>query len=202
MKRFSTLSDQQLIQTYLNGDVDALSALFVRHKNRLYTLIYLLIKDKYLAEDIFHDTFIKIIDNLQKGKYNDEGNFLAWAMRIAHNMSIDHFRKISRNPPIITNNGSDIFNTFKFSDPGPEEQLLKVESHKSIRKMLESLPEDQIEIIIMRHYTDLSFKEIATITNCSINTALSRMRYGLINLRKMMPTKQITLQSEPMIQNS
>ncbi|HEY8688056.1 MAG TPA: sigma-70 family RNA polymerase sigma factor [Chitinophagaceae bacterium] len=193
MKLFTLLSDQQLVHSYMKGDAEALSTLVYRHKTKLYTSIYLLIKDKYLAEDIFQDTFIRIIDTLKTGKYNEEGKFLPWAMRIAHNICVDHFRKVKRTPAIKTSDDRDIFDTINFSEPDAEETIMKKESNNTVRKMLELLPEDQREVIIMRHYADLSFKEIATLTNCSINTALGRMRYGLTNLRKMMTEKQIAL---------
>jgi len=187
------IPDQQLVHSYLNGDAAALSTLVLRHKDKLYTSIYLLVKDKYLAEDIFQDTFIKIIDTLKAGKYTDEGKFLPWAMRIAHNLCVDHFRSVKRTPSIKTSDDHDIFETLNFSEAGADDRIMQGETHNVVRKMLELLPEDQREVIIMRHYADLSFKEIATLTNCSINTALGRMRYGLINLRKMMTEKQIAL---------
>ena len=189
----STISDQELVHSYINGDAEALSVLVMRHKNKLYSSIYLLVKDKYLAEDIFQDTFIKIIDTLKIGKYTDEGKFLPWAMRIAHNLCVDHFRKIKRSPAIKTSDDRDIFDTLNFSEAGADDRMMQGQTHDRVRKMLELLPEDQREVIIMRHYADLSFKEISVLTNCSINTALGRMRYGLINLRKMMSEKQIAL---------
>lgn len=193
MKSFMVLSDQELVQLYLTGNTEALSTLVTRHKNRLYTSIYLLVKDKYLAEDIFQDAFIKIIDTLKSGKYTDEGKFLPWAMRIAHNLCVDHFRKVKRQPTIKTSDDRDLFDTLNFSEAGVDECMMQKESHHKVRKMLELLPEDQREVIIMRHYADLSFKEIATLSNCSINTALGRMRYGLINLRKIIAEKEIAL---------
>ncbi|HEV8080786.1 MAG TPA: sigma-70 family RNA polymerase sigma factor, partial [Chitinophagaceae bacterium] len=162
-------------------------------KDRIYTSIYLLVKDKYLAEDIFQDSFIRIIDTLQSGKYSDEGKFLPWAMRIAHNLCVDHFRKVKRSPVIKTSDDRDIFDVLNFSEPGADHRMMQRQTHERVRKILKLLPEDQREVIIMRHYADLSFKEIATLTNCSINTALGRMRYGLINLRKMVVEKQIAL---------
>lgn len=188
-----TFSDQELINAYMNGDAEALSTLVLRHKNKIYTSIYLLVKDKYLAEDIFQDAFIKIIETLRMGKYTDEGKFLPWAMRIAHNLCVDHFRRIKRSPSIRTSDDRDIFDTITFSETNASDSIMKRETNKTVTKMLEMLPEDQREVIIMRHYADLSFKEIAELTNCSINTALGRMRYGLINLRKMMSEKQIAL---------
>ncbi len=193
MKSLTNLSDQQLIHLYMNGDAEALSTLVYRYKDKIYTSIYLLVKDKYLAEDIFQDSFIRVIDTLKSGRYTDEGKFLPWAMRIAHNLCVDHFRKVKRTPSIKTSDDRDIFEVINFSEPGADQRMMQSQSHDRVRKMLELLPEDQREVIIMRHYADLSFKEIATLTQCSINTALGRMRYGLINLRKMMVEKQIAL---------
>lgn len=193
MKTLNTLTDPQLIHLYLDGDSDALSILVERYKDKIYTSIYLLVKDKYLAEDLFQDTFIKVIDTINGGRYNEEGKFLPWVMRIAHNLCIDYFRKVKRSPTIKTSGDHDIFEVLNFSEAGMEEKMIQNQSHDRVRKMLDMLPEDQKEVIVMRHFADLSFKEIAAITDCSINTALGRMRYGLINLRKMMIEKQIAL---------
>lgn len=186
MKSLTNLSDQELITLYLDGDSDAISTLVERYKDKLYTSIYLLVKDKYLAEDFFQDTFFKIIDTLQTGKYNEEGKFLPWAMRIAHNLCIDHFRKVKRKPPIQTKENWDIFESINLSEPGADDHIVKRQDHADLRKMIDLLPEEQREVIVMRHYADLSFKEISSLTGCSINTSLGRMRYGLLNLRKMM----------------
>ena len=186
MKSLTNLSDQELITLYLDGDSDAISMLVERYKDKLYTSIYLLVKDKYLAEDFFQDTFFKIIDTLQTGKYNEEGKFLPWAMRIAHNLCIDHFRKVKRKPPIQTKENWDIFESINLSEPGADDRIVKRQDHADLRKMIDLLPEEQREVIVMRHYADLSFKEISSLTGCSINTSLGRMRYGLLNLRKMM----------------
>lgn len=189
----NNLTDQQLIHLYLDGDSEALSSLIERYKDKIYTSIYLLVKDKYLAEDIFQDAFIKVIDTINGGRYTDEGKFLPWVMRIAHNLCVDHFRKVKRSPSIKTSDDHDIFEVLNFSEAGADEKMIQGQSHERVRKMLDMLPEDQKEVIVMRHYADLSFKEIAKLTDCSINTALGRMRYGLINLRKMMIEKQIAL---------
>ncbi len=193
MKAINNLTDQQLIHLYLDGDSEALSGLIERYKDKIYTSIYLLVKDKYLAEDIFQDAFIKVIDTINGGRYTDEGKFLPWVMRIAHNLCVDHFRKVKRSPSIKTSDDHDIFEVLNFSEAGADEKMIQGQSHERVRKMLDMLPEDQKEVIVMRHYADLSFKEIAKLTDCSINTALGRMRYGLINLRKMMVEKQIAL---------
>jgi RNA polymerase sigma-70 factor (ECF subfamily) len=193
MKILSNLTDQQLIHLYMEGDANALATIVIRYKDKIYTSIYLLVKDKYLTEDIFQDVFIRIIDTLKGGRYTDEGKFLPWAMRIAHNMCVDHFRKVKRTPTIKTSDDRDIFEVLNFSEPGADHKMMNGQSQDKVRKMVDLLPEDQREVIILRHYADLSFKEIADLTNCSINTALGRMRYGLINLRKMMTEKQIAL---------
>jgi RNA polymerase sigma-70 factor (ECF subfamily) len=193
MKFLNNLTDQQLIHLYMEGDANALATIVMRYKDKIYTSIYLLVKDKYLTEDIFQDVFIRIIDTLKGGRYTDEGKFLPWAMRIAHNMCVDHFRKVKRTPTIKTSDDRDIFEVLNFSEPGADHKMMNGQSQDKVRKMVDLLPEDQREVIILRHYADLSFKEIADLTNCSINTALGRMRYGLINLRKMMTEKQIAL---------
>lgn len=187
------LSDQQLIHLYLDGNSEALSSLVERYKDKIFTSIYLLVKDKYLAEDLFQDVFIKVIDTINGGRYTDEGKFLPWVMRIAHNLCVDHFRKVKRSPSIKTSDNHDIFEVLNFSEAGADEKIMQGQSHERVRKMLDMLPDDQKEVIVMRHFADLSFKEIAKLTDCSINTALGRMRYGLINLRKMMIEKQIAL---------
>ena len=193
MNCLTSSTDQQLVHLYIDGNSDALSTLVTRYKDRIYTSIYLLVKDKYLAEDLFQDVFIRIIDTLKGGRYTDEGKFLPWALRIAHNMCVDHFRKVKRSPSIKTSDDRDIFEVLNFSEPSAETKMMQSQSHDRVRRMIDLLPEDQREVIIMRHYADLSFKEIAELTNCSINTALGRMRYGLINMRKMMVEKQIAL---------
>ncbi|MGX5820214.1 RNA polymerase sigma factor [Chitinophaga lutea] len=187
------LNDEQLITLFKKGHPSALEELVYRHKDKLYTSIVLLVKDAFLAEDIFQDTFIKIIDTIRADRYTEKGKFLPWAMRIAHNLCVDHFRKVKRTPVIKTSDDKDIFNVLGFSEPSAEEKMMTRQSHDSVRKMLDLLPEEQREVIILRHYAELSFKEIADLTNVSINTALGRMRYGLINLRKMMTEKQICL---------
>lgn len=187
------LNDEQLINLFRKGQSSALEELVYRHKDKLFTSIVLLVKDSFLAEDIFQDTFIKIIDTIRAGRYTEKGKFLPWAMRIAHNLCVDHFRKIKRTPLVKTSDDKDIFNVLNFSEPSAEEKMMTRQSHDNVRKMLDMLPEEQREVIILRHYAELSFKEIADLTNVSINTALGRMRYGLINLRKMMTEKQICL---------
>jgi RNA polymerase sigma-70 factor (ECF subfamily) len=193
MTPLSKLTDNDLINLFVAGNVNALEALVLRHKDKLFTSILFLVKDKYLAEDIFQDVFIRIIDTMRGGRYTEEGKFLPWAMRIAHNLCVDHFRKVKRTPVIKTGDDQDIFEVLNFTEDSAEDKMMKKQSHNRVKEMLDQLPEDQREVIILRHYADMSFKEIAALTNCSINTALGRMRYGLINLRKMMVQKQIAL---------
>jgi len=193
MSILSKLTDHELIQSFVAGNTNALEALVLRHKDKLYTSILFLVKDKYLAEDIFQDVFIRVIDTTRSGRYTEEGKFLPWAMRIAHNLCVDHFRKVKRTPTIKTGDDQDIFEVLNFTEESAEDKMIKKQSHDRVKDMLDLLPEDQREVIILRHYADMSFKEIAGITGCSINTALGRMRYGLINLRKMMLQKQIAL---------
>ena len=193
MRIYQDLTDQQLIHLFKDGQNDALEALLLRHKDKLFTSIFLLVKDKYLAEDLFQEVFIRVIDTLRSNRYTEEGKFLPWAMRIAHNLCVDHFRRVKRTPTIKTSDNHDIFEVLNFHEDNAEQKIMKNQSYNRIRQMLDLLPEEQREVIVLRHYADLSFKEIASLTNCSINTALGRMRYGLINLRKMMTEKQIAL---------
>jgi RNA polymerase sigma factor (sigma-70 family) len=187
------LTDQEVIKMYIAGDSNAISPLIARYKNKIFTSIYILVKDRYLAEDLFQDVFIRIIDTLRGGRYTDEGKFLPWAMRIAHNLCVDHFRKVKRMPTIKTSDDTDIFEVLNFSEAGADTRIMNNQTSERVRRMIDLLPEDQREIIVLRHYADLSFKEIADLTGCSINTALGRMRYALLNLRKMMEEQQIAL---------
>lgn len=193
MNKTVQLNDNELIQMFQQGNTRAFDALIDRHQQRIYNAILFMVKDSYLAEDLIQDIFIKIINNLKLNKYNDEGKFLPWALRIAHNFCVDHFRKVKRTPTIKTSDDKDIFEVLNFFEPGADQKMMANQSHDRVRRLVDMLPEDQREVIILRHYADLSFKEISALTNCSINTALGRMRYGLINLRKMMTEKQITL---------
>ena len=193
MKSTITLTDQEAVQLFINGDSNGLEMLIERHKSRIYTSIYLLVKDKYLAEDIFQDVFVKIIENLRSGRYNEENKFAQWAMRIAHNLCIDHFRRTKTKPVIANTEGKDIFETIQFEEANAEENIMKRQSHSRVMQMVSMLPKDQQEVIILRHFADLRFKEIADILACSVNTALGRMRYALLNMRKMMEEKQLAL---------
>ena len=172
MKAFNKKTDHELIHLFTDGNLEALEALVLRHKDKLYTSILFLVKDKYLAEDIFQDVFIRIIDTMRSGRYTEEGKFLPWAMRIAHNLCVDHFRKVKRTPTIRNGEDKDIFEVLNFAEDSAETVMMKRQSHDRVREMLQRLPEDQREVIILRHYADMSFKEIAAVTNCSINTAL------------------------------
>ena len=193
MQPIHQISDASLIQAYVQGHQESLEALIYRHKDKIYTTIYLLVKDKYLAEDIFQDTFMKIIRTIQEGRYSEQGKFLPWAVRVAHNLCMDHFRKVRKDIPVLTEEGKEIFQLMSFATESAEEGLTRRQSHQSVRQLIEELPEEQRVVIILRIYGDLSFKEIADITSASINTALGRMRYGLINLRRMITEKQMVL---------
>lgn len=193
MKSSINLTDQQLIQLFVNGDSNALEELIKKHKDRIFTSVIILVKDRSLAEDIFQEVFIKIIDTLRSGSYTDEGKFLPWALRIAHNLCVDHFRKVKRTPIVHSNDDNDIFENLNLFEEGAEGVMMRSQSHERVRQMLDMLPQDQREVIVLRHFADLSFKEIAEKTNCSINTALGRMRYGLINLRKFMVEHQVAI---------
>jgi len=186
-------TDHELIHQFRDGDLYALEALIVRHKDKLYTSILFLVKDKYLAEDIFQDVLIKIIDTIRGGRYTEEGKFLPWAMRIAHNLCVDYFRKVKRTPTIVTGDNKDVFDVIVVVNENAEQKIIKKQGYDRMHQMLSALPEEQREVIVLRHFGDMSFKDIAAVTNCSINTALGRMRYGLINLRKMMLEKQVSL---------
>ena len=186
------ISDQELIGAYLSGNQTSLEILIHRHKKRVYAYILMVVKDSELADDIFQDTFIKVITTLRTGTYKEEGKFIQWVMRIAHNLVIDHFRK-SRRLPVVDNSHDDfdIFDTLHYTDASIEERLITEQVHNDLRKLVDYLPKEQREVLIMRHYADMSFKDIAEQTDVSINTALGRMRYALINLRKMIKEKDL-----------
>lgn len=187
-------SDYELIKRFIKGEQSCFEEIINRHKNKVYAYICMYIRDQALAEDIFQDTFLKVIQSVRAGKYYDNGKFLSWVMRIAHNLIIDHFRRLKQiNTMSNDDYESDLFNSKKLADPTVEDHMVKVQIRKDVRKLINQLPEDQREVVILRHYAGLSFKEIADITDVSINTALGRMRYALINMRKMMQEKQMTL---------
>ena len=185
------LSDSCLVSLYIKGNEEALSVLIDRHKSRIFTSIYFIVKDKYIAEDLLQDVFIKTIKTIKCGKYNEQGKFLSWIVRVAHNQAIDHFRKEKRNPRITLQDGSDVFNCLKFSEDFTEPNNLTKKTVQYIKKIIYELPEKQREVLVMRHYMQMSFQEIAESTKVSINTALGRMRYALISLRKKIKTKKI-----------
>jgi len=182
----SKITDQNLVTQYIQGNEACLEMLINRHKDRIFTTIILIVKDSYIAEDLFQETFIKIIKNLKKGTYNEEGKFLPWAIRIARNMAIDYFRKMKRMPTVTRSDGEDVFRKIKLAVDNREEQMIRHEKESMVRAVINKLPEEQRQVLILRHYGDLSFKEIAAMTGVSINTALGRMRYALNNMRKMM----------------
>lgn len=192
MKSFAGATDTHLIRVFQNGEQEAFEVLLQRYKDKIYNSIFFLVKDTHLAEDIFQEVFIKIIDTLRSDRYNEEGKFLPWALRCAHNHCVDYFRKI-KNTHLIASDASAIFE--KIGDVGnsADMKILKIETHHKIRVMLDFLPEEQREVIVLRHFANMSFKEIASITNTSINTALGRMRYALLNLRKLMVENEIVL---------
>jgi RNA polymerase sigma-70 factor (ECF subfamily) len=188
------ISDYELIVKFIEGEQPCFEQLIHRHKNKVFAYISLYIRDQALAEDIFQDTFLKVIQSVKSGKYSDNGKFLSWVMRIAHNLIIDHFRRIKQMNTISNDNyESDLFNSKRFAEDNIEDDIIKRQIHKDVRNMINNLPEDQREVVILRHYADLSFKEIADITGVSINTALGRMRYALINMRKIMEDNKISL---------
>jgi RNA polymerase sigma factor (sigma-70 family) len=193
MKNLSLSTDNQLVHAFKNGSNTALEILVLRYRDRMFSAILFLVKDKFLAEDLFQDTFIKIIDTIRNNRYTEEGKFLPWAMRIAHNLCVDHFRKVKRAPAVHTSDDTEIFDLFNSNEDPADKAMILEETQERIRLMLNMLPQEQREVIVLRHYADLSFKEIAEITQCSINTSLGRMRYGLINMRKLLTEKQITL---------
>lgn len=188
------LSDQELLNSYLSGDESAISTLMERHKKRVTDYINLMAKDRDIANDIFQETMIKVLRFLREGRYTESGRFLSWVMRIAHNQVIDHFRQIKQQNQVTESDaGYDILNTRKFSDDTVEDRIVVSQIQDDIRKLVNYLPEEQREVVLMRYFNGLSFKEIAEMTNVSINTALGRMRYALINLRKLVEEHQLIL---------
>ena len=187
------ISDEDLISQYLLGNEMCLKMLINRHKSKIFTSIYLLVKDRALAEDIFQDAFVKVINTLRRGSYQEEGKFLQWVIRIARNLVIDHFRKMSKLPTISDSEGNDVFSCISIADENREDEIMREQSHDRVRQLIQQLPEEQKEVLILRHYANLSFKEIADLTGVSINTALGRMRYALTNMRKLILKHQISL---------
>lgn len=186
-------TDKQLIDKYLSGNHHSLEILIHRHKKRVYSYILMVVKDVQLAEDIFQDTFIKVINTLRSGTYKEEGKFLQWVMRISHNLIIDHFRKSKRIPIVENSEDKDIFDTINILEFSVEDRMVTEQIHHDVRSLIDYLPAEQKEVLLMRHYYEMSFKDIAESTNVSINTALGRMRYALINLRKLIEEKELVL---------
>jgi len=187
------IKDSILVKNYIDGDEKALEILINRHNQRITSFIYSKVLDRDVAEDIFQDTFIKVIKTLKRGKYSEEGKFLPWVMRIAHNLVIDHFRKNKRMPKFEGSDDFNIFSVIKDEKLNAEKQIIKDQIESDLTSLIDELPDDQREVLIMRIYKDMSFKEISENTNVSINTALGRMRYALINLRKIVERKNIVL---------
>ena len=195
MKTLSNLSDYDLVQKYVqDDDRTSIEVLINRHRKKIYTYIVLVVKDQHLAEDVFQETFIKVFKSLKEGRYRDNGRFISWVIRIAHNLMIDHFRK-EKQLNTISNDSyeNDLFNSKKFADKTVEEEIVFDQISKDVRRLVHELPEEQREVVILRHYCDMSFKEIAEQTGVSINTALGRMRYALINLRRLIKEKDLSL---------
>ncbi|MFN3757890.1 MAG: RNA polymerase sigma factor [Algoriphagus aquaeductus] len=178
--------DGELIAQYRNGSEAAFDLLVDRYQSKVYTTIFLIVKDQEIAEDLLQDVFVKVIQTLNSDKYNEEGKFQPWLMRIAHNLAIDHFRKAKRYPTIVLEDGSNLLNSMKFAEDSIEDIRVKEETLEMVKRLIEELPDTQKEVLIMRHYLEMSFQEIADQTGVSINTALGRMRYALIHLRKKM----------------
>lgn len=183
--------DSELIAQYRNGSEVAFDLLVDRYQSKVYTTIFLIVKDQKIAEDLLQDVFVKVVQTLNSDRYNEEGKFQPWILRIAHNLAVDHFRKQKRYPTILMEDGSNVFNSLKFAEDSVEDKRIKEDTIELVKRLIEELPESQKEVLIMRHYLDMSFQEIADQTGVSINTALGRMRYALIHLRKKM--KQLNI---------
>lgn len=185
--------DSKLVSDYIHGNEYALEILIKRHQQRLFSFIYSKVKDRDITEDIFQDTFIKVIRTLKKGNYNEEGKFLPWVVRISHNLVIDHFRKSNRMPKFRNTDEFDIFSVLGDDVLNAEKKIIKEQIHTNVRELINELPEEQKQVLVMRMYNDMSFNEISENTGVSINTALGRMRYALINLRKLIEKNKIIL---------
>ncbi len=190
----SKLTDYELITSFVSGNERSIELLILRHKSKVYSYINLYIRNRDLADDIFQDTFLKVVQSIRAGRYQDDGKFISWVMRIAHNLIIDHFRH-EKQMGIVLNDDyeTDLFDTKRLADDNVEDVIVRRQVMRDVRRLVNGLPEDQREVVIMRHYAGMSFKEIADMTGVSINTALGRMRYALINMRKIMTEKNITL---------
>ncbi|MEL6593740.1 MAG: sigma-70 family RNA polymerase sigma factor [Bacteroidota bacterium] len=186
----SSAEDRALIKGFMAGNEQCFTELLGRYKSKIFTTIYLIVKEREIAEDLFQDVMIKIVRMIRSGKYNEEGKFLPWVVRIARNLAIDHFRKVQRNPIQRESEDYDIFNSVQRAEGSAEDRIIRDENARYIRNLIQQLPDKQREVLIMRSYAELSFKEIASITDVSINTALGRMRYALLNLKKLAETQQ------------
>lgn len=190
------VDDKVLIRQYIKGDEKSFEILLNRYKDRVYSYVFMIVKDHELADDIFQDTFMKVIKTLKKGAYNEEGKFLPWVMRIAHNLSIDHFRRLKKMPMINENSGKEEFNIFsvlKMTEPNVEEVMIKEQIESDVVRLVDHLPEEQKKVLKMRIFQEMSFKDIALKEDISINTALGRMRYALINMRKLIEKHNISI---------
>jgi RNA polymerase sigma-70 factor (ECF subfamily) len=190
----NALSDQELVKGYILGNSNCFEKLLFRHKDKIYAFIVSKVRSLDLAEDLFHDTLIKVINSLKKGKYNEEGKFISWVMRIAHNLIIDHFRKISKQKYIKPNNDFDIFDIIENGEMSQEQRVIQKQIHRDLNKIIDQLPDDQKEVVKLRYFEDMSFKKISNLTGVSINTSLGRMRYALINIRRISKKYNIDLQ--------
>ena len=192
MRKNSTL-DSTLVSNYIKGNEASLEILIKRHQQRLFSFIYSKVKDRDITEDLFQDTFIKVIRTLKKGNYNEEGKFLPWVMRISHNLIIDYFRKSNRMPTFRNTEEFDIFSVLGDGALNAEKKMIKEQIHLDVKELINELPQEQKEVLVMRMYNDMSFNEISENTGVSINTALGRMRYALINLRKLIEKNKLIL---------
>ncbi len=191
--RNQELKDNVLVANYMKGNEKSLEVLIERHKQRIFGYIYSKVLDRSVADDIFQDTFVKIINNLKMGKYNEEGKFLSWALRVSHNLIMDHFRKERRRPVLKNSEEFDFFSVISDTTLNAEKQAIKNQIHDDVRKIVNTLPQEQKEVLVMRLYNNMSFKEIANNSGTSINTSLGRMRYALVNMRKIINEHNISL---------
>lgn len=193
----TNLTDTELVSSYRRGNEASFAELVSKYQSKVYTTIFLIVKDRYLSEDLTQDVFIKAIDKIMAGKYNDEGKFGPWIGRIAHNLAIDSFRRSKRSKEIVTEDGSPLFSNMDFKEDSFEDLQIQMDTNAKLRVLIETLPENQKEVLVMRHYAEMSFHEIAEQTGVSINTALGRMRYALINLRKKFEETEKAYDNKP-----
>ncbi|MBR3938985.1 MAG: sigma-70 family RNA polymerase sigma factor [Bacteroidales bacterium] len=189
----SQLSDNELIMGYRNGNYSDFETLLARHQSKVYGYIFSVVKDKDVADDIFQDTFFKVIYTINSGMYKDENKFIHWVMRIAHNLIVDHYRRINKMPMVANRADFDILETLRTPDDNAEKSMIRTQVRRDIRKLIKKLPEEQRRVVILRHYGKYDFKDIAAMTNVSINTALGRMRYAIINLRRLAKDSNVSI---------